>query len=228
MDELLVPILIAAFIMLIVVLGIYGWMQEKKRREALRLLAEKLGFQYHPGQDRTLPMRFAYLAQMDDGENRYAENVFSGTWEERTVRFFDYHYETYSTDSKGNRQTHHHYYSIYLCKLEREFPELRIYPENILSKIGQTLGYGDIDFESVEFSKAFTVRSPDKKFAYDICHGKMMEFLLQHRGATVEIERDTLAMVEAGRLRPEDVEGHLERLVAIRTLIPGYLFDAGA
>ena len=39
-------------------------------------------------------------------------------------------------------------------------------------------GYQDIKFESAEFSKTFCVRSPDKKFAYDVCNAKMMEYLL--------------------------------------------------
>jgi hypothetical protein len=39
-------------------------------------------------------------------------------------------------------------------------------------------GYGDIKFESAEFSKTFCLRTPDKKFAYDACNAKMIEYLL--------------------------------------------------
>lgn len=225
MGDSVLPVLMFLGFAAVLALGVYGYLQEQKRREALRLLAEKLGMRYRSGKDKSLPQRYDYLAQLDNGSNRYAENIFTGTWDGRSVTFFDYHYETYSTDSKGKRTTHHHYYRVYLCALERSFPELRIYPENILSKIGQAMGYADIDFESVEFSKAFTVRSADKKFAYDICHGQMMELLLRDRDATVEIEGDTLALIKSGRLQPADLEANLARLVGMRELIPKYLFD---
>ena len=37
--------------------------------------------------------------------------------------------ETHSTDSKGRRTTHHHYFSIFSLILPKSFPELEIKPE---------------------------------------------------------------------------------------------------
>jgi hypothetical protein len=66
---------------------------------------------------------------------------------------------------KGNQQTNHHYFSFFFLTLPMGFPELRITKEGLFSKIAQAFGYDDIDFESAEFSRAFCVRSKDKKFA---------------------------------------------------------------
>jgi hypothetical protein len=38
------------------------------------------------------------------------------------------------------------------------------------------------------------VRSPDKKFAYDVCHAQMMEYLLANRDLSIEIENEVIAL----------------------------------
>jgi hypothetical protein len=90
------------------------------------------------------------------------------------------------------------------------------------------MGYDDIDFESHEFSRAFCVRSSDRKFAYDVCNARMMEFLLENRELCVEIENNVLALLFDGKMDVERIPANLDRLVAIRRLMPGYLFDGGA
>src|SRR5208283_3583865 len=59
------------------------------------------------------------------------------------------------------------------------FKHLNIRPENILDKFTEAIGFDPIQFESAEFSRKFHVRCEDKKFAYDIIHARMIEFLMQ-------------------------------------------------
>ena len=47
-----------------------------------------------------------------------------------------------------------------------------------MDKIAGALGFHDINFESSEFSRKFHIKCADKKFAYDVIHPRMMEFLL--------------------------------------------------
>ena len=86
------------------------------------------------------------------------------------------------------------------------------------------LGYDDIDFESIEFSKAFTVRSTDKKFAYDICHTRMMEYLLSDPALSVEFEGQCIALGFDRKLAVEQFERRLDQLCQIRELIPDYVY----
>jgi hypothetical protein len=158
------------------------------------------------------------------GSNHYAFNVLSGQYQNHKVHVFDYHYETHSTDSKGRRQTDHHYLSCFVLRLPRVFPELTIVREDWLSKVAQVFGYDDIDFESAEFSKSFCVRSKDKKFAYDICHAQMMEYLLANRDLNVEIENNIVALVFGAQLSVPQIEANLQRLIEVRSRIPEYLF----
>ena len=224
MDAAFPVLIFGAFAALIVVLAIFGAMAAKKRREAFAALATRLGLTFSPDRDPGIASRFHFLDRLAHGSNRYAYNILSGTYQGRGVLVFDYHYQTESRDSKGNRRTHHHHFSCFVLQCERSFPELTIAPEGILSKVAQAFGYDDIDFESHEFSRKFCVRSKDKKFAYDVCHARMIEYLLANDDLNIEIENSVLAMAYSGVLEPEEIEPNLQRLVQVRALMPNYLF----
>jgi hypothetical protein len=226
--ESLMPFVFVAVIIIVIGGFIYSQIQARKRREALIELAQRLNLDFDPGQDREIPGRFNFLNLFARGENRYATNVLSGNYRQNEILAFDYHYETESTDSKGNRTTQDHWFSFFILTLPKSFPELTIRRENFLTKIAEVFGYQDINFESAEFSKAFNVRSPDKKFAYDVCNGKMMEYLLANRDLSIEIENEVIALAFSTRLSVEQIEFNLQRLVEIRSRLPDYLFTQTA
>ena len=219
-----VILIFALIIALVIAVAVLGHLWEKKRREAFAALAQRLGLQFAPGRDTTIPLRYGFLDALRQGSNRYAFNILYGQCQQFPVIVFDYHYETHSTNSKGQRQTHHHYFSFFILEQARDFPELRIYPEGVWQKLGQMLGFDDIDFESIEFSRAFCVRSKDRKFAYAICHTRMMEYLLAHRDLSLEIEHTAVALSFNKRLKPEEVPERLNQLIQIVNLFPEYLY----
>lgn len=219
-----VVFIIIIVIALIIALGVYGAKKEKERRESIAALGQRLGLDYSRPRDRHLARELDFLNKLRQGSNRYAENVLKGTYEDHPVLAFDYHYETQSTDSKGNRQTHHHRFSVVTLTLPKSFPELRIAKETFFSKIAQAVGFDDIDFESHEFSKEFVVRSKDKKFAYDFCNALMIEYLLENKDLTIEVDENHLALLFSNRLSAEEYEANLARIVKLRRLMPDYLF----
>jgi hypothetical protein len=224
-DSMIPVLFFGAIIVLVVAGAIASHLAEKRRRKAFLDLAERLGLTYIE-RDTSIPRRYDFFNKLCQGSNRYAFNVLDGVWQGHPVTVFDYHYETYSRDSKGRRQTHHHYFSFFMLRHELHCPELIIAPETFLSKIGQMLGFDDIDFESHAFSKAFLVRSPDRKFAFDICHTRMMEYLLANSDLSIEIERDHVSLFFDKRLEPEGIEAGLRKLLDIRGLFPEYLYRA--
>lgn len=219
-------LIFVGFLILAGGLAIYGVIRERKRREAFAKMAQHLGMTYHGGRDYRLATRFGFLDKLAKGQKRYAFNTLSSQYRGQEVHAFDYHYETHSHDSKGRRQTHHHYLSCFVLVLPRSFPELTIAREGLFSKIAQAVGYDDIDFESHEFSRRFCVRSKDKKFAYDFCHARMIEYLLENPDLNIEVDIDTLALVFDRRLAVDEIPRNLERLQTIRDLMPDYLFAA--
>jgi len=217
-------VLLILFIGIAIAAAIYGVLAARKRREELSALAARLGLTFRPENDHALASQFGFLDKLAQGSNRYAFNVLSGNYHGHQATAFDYHYETPSTNSKGHRQTHHHYFAFFILLLPRSFPELRITREGMLSKVAQVFGYDDIDFESAEFSRSFCVRSKDKKFAYDVCHAQMMEYLLANRDLSIEIEANALALAFDSRLSAPQIEFNLQRLLDIRSRLPDYLF----
>jgi hypothetical protein len=219
-------LLFVGIIIFVGVIAYFGYIQAKKRREAFERLAMELGFRFAPEKDSAFAARFGFLEHMDDGRRRYAFNRLYGDVDGQRANIFDYHYETYSRDSKGRRTTHHHYFSIFTLSLSGRLPELNIEREGFFSKIGQAMGFDDIDFESVEFSKRYKVKSGDKKFAYDFCNALMIDYLLRQRDLIIEVDGNTLALTFKGKLAIEQVRPNFERLQKIRSLMPDYLFNS--
>lgn len=213
----------AIIVAIAVLVTILGSMAAKKRTAAMQKVADFLGLAFHDGQISSFDEQFPFLEKLCQGLNRYAFNVISGQYLGHEVSIFDYHYETHSTDSKGRRQTHHHYFSFFMLMHPKDFPELIICREGWFNKLVQFFGFDDIDFESAEFSRLFQVRSPNKKFAYDICHGRMIDFLLENQDLNIEMEHNCVTLFFQSQLNPEQIPGNLTRLIAIRKLFPEYV-----
>ena len=213
------PFMIFGVLVLIAVIAIVGYLSSLKRREAMMALARRLGLRFSPHKDRHLAKEYRFLDKLRHGHNRYAYNVLSGQYQGHDVMVFDYHYQTGS-----GKNTHHYHISFFMLMLPAVFPELVIGREGFFSKIAQAVGYDDIDFESHEFSRKFCVRSKDKKFAYDVCHGRMIEYLLANDDLSIEIDGHALAISFQRRLSPEQIEPNLNRLLELRSLLPDYVF----
>jgi hypothetical protein len=194
---------------------------EEKRRKDLAALARKLQLQFSPNGDFELAEKFAILGWLRRGEARYAYNVFHGYYLGCPVTIFDYHFSTPSGDKSGG---YDYYWSAFVVEMKTNFPDMIISHESWESRVAEALGKPHIGFESAEFSHTFRVRSSDKKFAYDVCHSKMMEYLLANKDLTIEIHGPAVAVLFEDWLRPEKIEANLLRLIEIRKLLPDYLF----
>ncbi len=216
MEHFAIFIVLGVAIVAMVIASIF----EEKRRRAMSKLAEKLGLGFYRGKQSGIIRKYSFINKFQHGRNKYATNSLYGKYRDHEVNVFDYHYTT-----GHGKNTKHHRLSFFLMEIPVVLPEIMIVPEGVFSKIGQALGYDDIDFESHEFSRKFCVRSKDKKFAYDICNAKMIDYLLSNTGLSIEIENNVLAIYFNRRLAPENIEQNLNHLIEIRSLIPDYLFN---
>jgi hypothetical protein len=223
----LIPLVFVAVFVLVIIAAIYNAIAQRKRREGLFELAQRLNLDFRGGQDFDIPSRFGFLKQLAQGDDRYAVNVLSGNYQQNEILAFDYHYATYHTDKNGTHKDDH-WFSFSILTLPAVFPDLTIRHSNFFTKVAEVFGYQDIKFESAEFSKAFCLRSPDKKFAYDVCNAKMMEYLLANRDLSVEIENEVMALMFNTQLSVEQFEFNLQRLIEIRSCLPEYLFTQNA
>ena len=98
--------------------------------------------------------------------------------------------------------------------------------EGLFDKLRGALSFGDIDFESEAFSRRFHVASSDKKFAYDVVHPRMMEWLMAKEVPLIDIERGRCCLVEErNKWEPGEFKRWLRRVDEFFGLWPDYLLS---
>src|SRR5664280_2740285 len=139
---------------------------DRSRTLYLQILATQLKFDdFSPDRDEGFAMGWGFLSRLDQGQDRYAFNILRGTYHEQKLFIFDYHHQTVS-----GKTIKDHYSTMLMLVCKEVFPRVTIKPENLLSRLAAAFDGEDIKFESAEFSRAFRVRSQDKRFAYDVCN----------------------------------------------------------
>ena len=170
--------ILIAFAGIAIIVAVFGAKARKQRQLALQAWASANGWHYTPEEVSSIERRFPGFGCLTQGDNRYGYNVMRGDRGDCDIWAFDYHYQTYSTDSKGHRTTHHHHFSALLVDSGLQLAPLTIRQEGFLDRMKGVFGYDDIDFESVEFSNEFWVTAPNKRWAYDVINQRNMELLL--------------------------------------------------
>jgi len=218
-----VPCLMFGAVAVLVVVGIvYAVMRARRRREQMQALAAKWGFRYFPQDPWGLPTWYATLDLFTHGHSRRADNVMSGEVDGRTVVCFDYRY---TTGSGKNSHTHHHQAVVYLLPIQA--PPLRMRPESVFDRVASWVGWDDIDFESDEFSRRYYVASQDRRFAYDIFHAQLIDYLLRCGTAPhMEMNGLFLLLYDTGSGDVQNVERLLMIGQTVVNMIPDYVLKA--
>jgi hypothetical protein len=208
-----------------VVAAIVAAIRQKRTVEArsleLQMLAGRLKFDdFNPNRNEAFAGGWGFLNRLAQGTERYAFNILRGMYHEQALFVFDYHYQTGSGKNKEE-----HNCTFLMLVFKESFPQVSIGPESLRAKIAAAFGVGnEIKFESAVFSRKFCVRSPDKKFAYDVCNPQMIECLLANPGLQIEIQGPVLLLAFEPQLPVGQIELNLQRLIEIRSCLPDYLF----
>ncbi len=214
MEFLVIPIILVAGALMLA--GIYfGHLTQQKRREELRSLAERLDWQFRPDNDYDHDELYSQFEIFRHGHSRYAYNTLVGTidvsgaaW---PVQMGDFHYKVTSHNGKTTT-THTYRFSYVVIRLPYlRRPELLIRREGMFDALKNLFGFDDIDFESAEFSRRFCVKSPDRRFAYDVIHPRMIEFLMAYEPPTIDIEAGSCLLSDGKRTwSPEEFRATID------------------
>ncbi|MEX1229131.1 MAG: hypothetical protein WEB58_02750 [Planctomycetaceae bacterium] len=213
-------IIIIVVVVLLLVGGIFSHQQAKKRWEELSAWAASRGLVFHPDKDRGFDDDFSEFSHLRQGSSRYAYNIIEGRYNNFTFTAFDYHYETHSTDSKGRRQTHHHYFTAAIVEAGLPLKPLFIRSEGFFDKVTEFFGFDDIDFELAEFSREFHVKSPDRRWAFDVLHQESMEFLLASPRFTLDMQHGRVMAYRAGTFSIDEYEQALDVVIGLIERLP--------
>ena len=201
-----VPPVFVALIALVAVAGMAGaylaWRAEQERLRALEALADELGLRFDPHEDEDHDEQYEQFAIFQRGHSRVATNTLHGSVElfgrACALRAGDFTYKETSGTGKS-RSTRTYRFSYLIVHPPWATPGLLVRPEGIFDRIKGAFGFDDIDFESEEFSRRFWVQSPDKRFAYDVLHPRMIEFLLESEPPLLEVEHGALCISDGER-----------------------------
>ena len=215
--QLLLFLLIAVGV---IVAAIYGHKRSAKRRLLLRQFAQSRGLSWEPRESSHIDLRFAQFQCFQRGSNRYGYNNMRGDLGARSVWCFDFHYETRSTDSKGRTRVTHHHSSNVVLDSGRRLKELAIRREGFFDRVAGAFGFDDIDFESAEFSRMFHVKSPDKKWAYDVVSQRTMELLMRAPSFRIELGGTHILVRRDSRFTPSEYDAAMALAANILDGIP--------
>jgi hypothetical protein len=212
---ILILIAIAAF-------AIFRYVASQQRKKALSDLAASWGFSWYGDDPFDISDKYDAFRAISRGHSCRAYDVFAGDRHGRQATCFDYRYTTGS----GKSQSTHHLSGAFLCH-GYPFPDLLVRPESFLDKLAEFAGFDDIDFESAEFSRAFYVKSTDRKFTFDLFHARAMEYMLaQPRRYALEFRGDTVLITDDSIWSPGEFEAAIAQVEGLLELMPEYLKQA--
>lgn len=148
-----------------------------KRRQELQTFATQHGLQFSESDPfGLLGWPFTLFRK---GDGRGIENVLWGPWDGgEPVTAFDYWYYTESTDSKGNRTRSYSRFSCAMIEVPAAFPHLEIARENLFTRMADSMGMEDIEFESPDFNRRYNVKAKERRFAYELLDARMLDWMV--------------------------------------------------
>ncbi|GAA2162960.1 MULTISPECIES: hypothetical protein [Glycomyces] len=208
-----------AYVLCLIVVGVgvyFAWRARQKKIAMYRAWAAQYGFHYEPGDNSVTGL--STEEPFNQGHSRKGIDVFRGMYKGVHIVFFQYQY---STGSGKERKTFNH--QVVAIGLPTTRPLLDISQENFLTKRFAK----DIDFENQAFNDIFRIKSPNRRFAYDIIHARTMEWMLQDQRArsySWRFEGPWLMTFRSGGLKLEEVFFYADFLIDILGQVPRHVW----
>ena len=212
-----------AFFVLVAIVGvtlfifgvIYAHKKRQERIAALRAVAARRGWNFSEFKDRDHDEYYSHFEIFRRGHSRAAYDTMSGPLNvfgtDTFAKAGDFTYKITRSNGKSTSTSTYHFSYLIIELPFRAVPDVLARRENIFDKFADMLGFDDIDFESSEFSKKFCIKSPDKRFAYDLFTPRMMEFFLEGSPVPglpgIDMENSRLCLSNgSSRWKPEQFE----------------------
>jgi len=191
-------------LILIICILIYSYFLEKKRSEALELIAQKLGFSFTKSGRETTKSMHESFDLFSKGSHRKLRNEIWGNNNNNRVSIFGYSYAmSHGSSAKAYSQT-----VLSIEYSELNIPEFELEPEYITHKIAQVFGYQDIDFESFPvFSQKYLLRGKDEVKIRQLFTPEVISFFETNQDIHIEAQGNTLIFYKPSqRCEPDEIK----------------------
>lgn len=219
--EFLFPILFFGGFAAIAILVFYlNYLWEKKRTEAMKQVADEMGFDFVGSPDSSMFAEVGGLYLFEQGHSKRFGNLMSGEANGMELRLFDYWYTTGSGKSKSTHVQTVVCFLLYNAGL----PPFSMRPQNFFHTIGTWFGYQDINFEShPQFSSYYLLRGNNEEAVRQLFTQQALDHFETIKGTCVEGGGDVLVCYRAAkRTDPKELRTLMEEgFKALAALRPG-------
>ncbi len=197
-------LLIAVVGIMVVALAFY---LPRKRRKDLEELAGSMGLSFSPQGPHTagVGLEFFYA-----GHSSSAVNLIQVRVSNFNINFFDY---SYVTGSGKHRNTHNFTLALIECP-KAQVPKFDLKPETFLHKLGELVGFKDIDLPAFPlFSEKYRLTAPEEAAAHMFFTPRRAAWFEQNPGLRVQGTPGwVLFFRKEGRLRVDAWQPFMEEV----------------
>lgn len=220
--NMLALVLIVVVVAIVVAYVVFAWKADQKRRTALQVWAQQRDWTYDERNDNILDLFDGH--PFETGHSHKATDVMSGDLAERRAAVFGYQY----TVSNGKSSSTSHF-RVFAVAMPCAVGQLEVKPEGMFARLGNKLGFADVQLESEAFNRAFRLMASSQKLAYNLMPARNMDLLLDHPNVDIHTERELLVIVEDGTLDVAGLDRTLGLLATFIDNVPPFVWkDHGA
>ncbi|MCA9292426.1 MAG: hypothetical protein KDA20_01280 [Phycisphaerales bacterium] len=209
----IVAVAIPAFLVAAIASAIIA---ERRRKQELRAVAERLGLSYADKDDAALaPLRSA-TKLFDRGSARRFTSIMHGRIEDLSVYIFDY---AYTTGTGEETQRHRQTMAAIFAEQSRA-PKFELRPERVFHKVASFFGYEDIDVsDHPAFSRMFHLKGDDAQSVLNAFPTETCDRLMQAGKMCIESTGQWVIVYRPDkRLKPHEIDGFLREAFELTTL----------
>jgi hypothetical protein len=210
----LVPILFFGAVVVAVGVGVsMVYAYEKKRTATLAGACLRMGFNFQPKIPKEQIPTMGSFHLFNVGRSRTGWNLMTGKADGAAVSVFDYRYTV-----GGGKNSHTFVQTVAVFPGVGALPEFILAPEHWWDRVGQALGFKDLDFEaSPEFSRNYQLKGPDESRIRAAFGAEALGFFAQQLGWSVEVKGDAIAIYRhSSRPKPEEMPQFVAEVAAVR------------
>ncbi|HNR07670.1 MAG TPA: hypothetical protein PKM27_10180 [Saprospiraceae bacterium] len=197
----------------------WNWLSD--RNPGYQKIAQRLGLDYEEkDQDKEILRAHKGYHLFKTGSNKKVKYILSGLLESKEpFRVFEYSFAV-STGKSTTVFTQH----VLSVRLKKSLPPFTLRPENLFHKIGEWLGWKDIDFDAFpDFSKQYRLMSGKESSVRKVFNDHILGFLSFEKGWWVECDGPTIIYFKhSKRMNEEMVEPFIQVSQTMHYFLTGF------
>ncbi|MGE5671959.1 MAG: hypothetical protein ACM31E_10970 [Fibrobacterota bacterium] len=190
---------------------------EQKRTASIEAAAKTLGFTFDKDTVHACTIASLPFKLFTTGHSKRTKNVMEQNGNDLSIAHFDY---SYSIGSGKNKNIYNQTVTVFQSP-KLNLPSFLMGPERFFHRIGDVLGFKDIDFDDEpEFSKIYLLKGNDEKAIRSFFDLSLLRFFKIRPGLSIETANNSLVVYnKSKRIKPDQINAVLKERIEIYTML---------